>query len=102
LQSICTKPILIHQHIVVGRLVVTLQSSMTIQIKVKLGGVADALVNHSAGQAVAAPVLVVLISWEEAGVVVFGGHDVGYGGAVAFFKLEAGGTEGGVFLLAHL
>ena len=87
---------------VVTGLVVTLQPSMTVQEEVKLGGVADASVHHSSRQAVATPVLVVLISWVESCVMVFAGYDVCDGWAVPFLQLKAGGTQSSILLLAHL
>jgi hypothetical protein len=50
--------------------------------------VADALVHHSAGQAVAAPVPLPA-HWEEAGIVSLLNHHKGDGGAVVGLKLKA-------------
>jgi len=87
---------------VVTGLVMTLQPSVTVQEEVKLGGVADALVHHSTRQAVATPVLVVLVSRVESCVMVLAGYDVCDGWAVPFLKLKAGGTESSILLLTHL
>jgi len=56
LQAVRTEAVLIHQHVVVGGLVVALQTRMSVEDfseETKLGGVGDAGVDNSARHAVA-------------------------------------------------
>ena len=63
------------------------------QVEVTLGGMVDPLVHHGAGQDV--PVLVlVLVVWEEPGVMPLLHHDEGDGRLVLRVQLRAGRPDG--------
>ena len=90
LQGVCAEAVLIHQHVVVSRLVVALQTRVAVEEKVKLGGVADARVHDSARHAVARLVLVVSVCWEQACRVVLVDDHKRDWGAVAVLQVLAG------------
>jgi hypothetical protein len=76
--------------VVVSRLVVALQTCVAVEEKVKLGGVADARVDDSAGHAVAGAVAVAVAGWEEARIVTLLHHHKCDGGLVALTQGRKG------------
>jgi len=78
----------------VGRTASTEQSTVTLQIKVKLDGIDNVAVDDCASGAISAPITLIFRSWEEANMVTLANNDKGNGGGeTQFFARVYGGSR---------
>ena len=84
--------ILVEENVVMGRTAGTEQSTVTLQIKVKLDGIDNVAVDDCASRAISTPIALVLRAWEEANMVTLANNDKRDGGvATHFFARLCGG-----------